>query len=176
MRRTVAADAEIARSAHQALAEMILPHAVHDHTRGERIVVARNRAGQVQPAARSIGEGPGRMWRERPGIGAAPQRPDYSDCLSRTRAPQWLQARPPAPSPASARRETPNPSYVPQVIAQVAQIVAVTFGLAALKIFRGARPSPPHCRTCAIAAADTGSDRASVRNSRPPYCPSWRSL
>ena len=41
MRRLLAHHAEIARRAHQTFAEMMLPYAIHNHPRGERIVRTR---------------------------------------------------------------------------------------------------------------------------------------
>ena len=51
MRGPFAELAEVARRAHDAVAEMMLPDAVHHHARGERIVRVGDRFGQFQPAA-----------------------------------------------------------------------------------------------------------------------------
>src|SRR5690242_5337086 len=50
MRGLVAAHAEIARRAHQSLAEVPLPNPIDNHARGQRIVTVRDCAGQLQPA------------------------------------------------------------------------------------------------------------------------------
>ena len=56
MRRLLAQLAEVARGGHQPAAEMILPDAVDDDARGERIVRLREPAGQRRAAARGVGE------------------------------------------------------------------------------------------------------------------------
>ncbi len=55
MRRTLAKLAEVARRAHDPLAEMHFPDAIHDHSRRERIARADDRLGQLQPPA-ALGE------------------------------------------------------------------------------------------------------------------------
>ena len=51
MRGPLAQDAEVARRAHQTLAEMLLPDAVDEHAGRERIGRAGNRLGQLFPPA-----------------------------------------------------------------------------------------------------------------------------
>ena len=51
MRGTLAQLAEIAGRAHDSLAEMMLPDAIHHDARGQRIARIGDRLGQVQPAA-----------------------------------------------------------------------------------------------------------------------------
>ncbi len=47
----LAAEAEVAGGVHQAGAEMVQPEAIDEHAGGERIVLARNGAGQLEAAA-----------------------------------------------------------------------------------------------------------------------------
>src|SRR5260221_9854045 len=51
MRRRIGANAEIARGADEARAEMSQPDAVHQHARRQRIVFACDGLGEFQPAA-----------------------------------------------------------------------------------------------------------------------------
>ena len=51
VRRRLAAPAEIAGRADEAVAEMMQPDAVDHHAGGERVVLAGDGAGQLQPAA-----------------------------------------------------------------------------------------------------------------------------
>ena len=46
MRGPFAADAEIVGRAHEPFAEMPLPDAIHDHARGERVLLRRDPFGQ----------------------------------------------------------------------------------------------------------------------------------
>ena len=50
MRGLVTHHAEVARSSHQAFSEVMLPDAIHDHPRGQRIVRAHQPLGQGQAA------------------------------------------------------------------------------------------------------------------------------
>ena len=51
MRWRLAAGAEVARGPYQRRAEMMLPNAIDHHPRGERVLFARNRFGQLLSAA-----------------------------------------------------------------------------------------------------------------------------
>src|SRR5262245_59463714 len=50
MRRRLAARAEVAGRADEALAEVVQPDTVDHHARGERVVLARDGAGELQSA------------------------------------------------------------------------------------------------------------------------------
>ena len=54
VRGPLAERAEVARGAHEAGAEVMLPEAVHHHARGERVLRVRDGAGQFEPPAAAL--------------------------------------------------------------------------------------------------------------------------